>query len=121
MEAVGWVGAALLVAAYVLVSSGRIAGSGPPFQALNIAGGVALTLNTGYHRAWPSAALNVVWVCVGVGVLIRHRTLVRAAPAAVRENSRVQRWPCPDRRWAERVVRAAGFAGVTGGEGGPEE
>jgi hypothetical protein len=90
MEAVGWVGAVLLVAAYSLVSSGRIAGSGPLFQALNIVGGVALTLNTGYHGAWPSAALNVVWVCVGAGALIRHRMRLRAVPAAVPESSRIQ-------------------------------
>jgi len=29
----------------------------------------------------------------------------------------LKRWPCPDRRWAERVVRAVGIAGVAGGEG----
>jgi len=77
---VGWVGAALLVAAYALVSTGRLSGSGLRFQLLNIVGGVALTVNTAYHGAWPSAALNVVWVVVGLGALIRRYRLAVSHP-----------------------------------------
>jgi hypothetical protein len=83
-ELVGWVGASLLVLAYGLVSAGRLAASELRFQLLNVVGGVALAVNAGYHSAWPSAALNVVWVAVGVGALLRVR-LARAAvdrPAA---------------------------------------
>ena len=47
----GWAGAALLVAAYGLVSLGRLAAGGSRFQALNVAGGVALAVNAGYHSA----------------------------------------------------------------------
>lgn len=81
----GWVGAALLVAAYGLVSVGRLAGIGGPFQVLNVVGGVALTINTGWHGAWPSAALNVVWVVVGLGALTRGRFA-----------GKEQRWPSGD-------------------------
>jgi len=76
---VGWVGAGLLVTAYGAVSAGRLAGGGPAFQLLNIVGAVALTVNTGYHRAWPSAALNIVWVAVGAVTLVRRRAMPRPA------------------------------------------
>jgi len=80
IDVAGWVGAALLVAAYAMVSTGRLQGSGLRFQLLNIVGGVALTLNTAYHGAWPSAALNVVWVVVGLGALVRRYRLAMSPP-----------------------------------------
>ena len=80
IDVAGWVGAALLVAAYALVSTGRLQGSGLRFQLLNIVGGVALTVNTAYHGAWPSAALNVVWVVVGLGALVRRYRLAMSPP-----------------------------------------
>jgi len=80
IDVAGWVGAALLVAAYAMVSTGRLQGSGLRFQLLNIVGGVALTVNTAYHGAWPSAALNVVWVVVGLGALVRRYRLAMSPP-----------------------------------------
>jgi hypothetical protein len=77
-ELVGWAGAILLVLAYGLVSAGRLAAAALPFQLLNVAGGVALAANSGYHSAWPSAALNVVWVAVAVGALARARLATRS-------------------------------------------
>jgi NADH:ubiquinone oxidoreductase subunit 6 (subunit J) len=70
---VGWIGAALLLIAYGLTSTGRLAPQGVRFQALNLAGAAALTLNSGYHSAWPSAALNIVWIVIGAFALARGR------------------------------------------------
>jgi hypothetical protein len=69
----GWLGAGLLVLAYGLVSAGRLPGGGARFQLLNVAGAVSLTLNSAYHGAWPSAALNIVWLMVGAATLLRRR------------------------------------------------
>jgi hypothetical protein len=71
IDVVGWLGAALLLLAYGLTSVGRLPPEGGRFQALNLSGALALTLNSGYHGAWPSAALNIVWIAIGVGALIR--------------------------------------------------
>lgn len=73
ITALGWAGAALLVVAYALVSLDRITGSGSAFQALNVAGGAALMINSGWNGAWPSAVLNVVWVAVGLAALVRQK------------------------------------------------
>ena len=68
---VGWAGAALLLGAYALVSAGRLAGGGLTFQLMNLGGAAAVT------GAWPSVALNLVWLAVGAVTLLR-RPLGRA-------------------------------------------
>jgi hypothetical protein len=67
----GWAGAAVLLAAYALVSSKRITGDGATFQSLNMAGGAALALNSAVNGAWPSAVLNVIWVAIGAVAMFR--------------------------------------------------
>ncbi|GAA3204275.1 hypothetical protein ACFO1B_42465 [Dactylosporangium siamense] len=67
----GWAGAAVLLAAYALVSSKRITGDGGVFQVLNIVGGAALALNSAVNGAWPSAVLNVIWVAIGAVAMFR--------------------------------------------------
>jgi hypothetical protein len=68
---VGWLGAGLLLLAYGLTSVGRLSPEGSRFQTLNLTGALALTVNSGYHGAWPSAALNIVWIVIGVFALQR--------------------------------------------------
>jgi O-antigen ligase len=71
IDTVGWAGAAALLLAYGLVSSGRLNGRSIRFQLLNLCGAVGLLANGIYHDAWPSAALNAVWFVIGVTALVR--------------------------------------------------
>lgn len=73
VDVLGWIGAASLLSAYALVSSGRLSGRGLGFQVLNLVGAVGLLVNGVYHGAWPSAGLNTVWLVVGVVALARLR------------------------------------------------
>jgi hypothetical protein len=41
----------------------------------NIVGGVFLMLNTWYHEAYPSAAVNVLWIAIGVYAMSRRRAV----------------------------------------------
>lgn len=75
IAAIGWMGAALLLAAYALVSMGRLSPEGPVFQWLNLLGSAGLTANSGYHQAWPSAILNAVWI--GIGCVALARSAIR--------------------------------------------
>jgi hypothetical protein len=68
VDAAGWAGAGCLLLAYALLSAGRIP-AGLRYQLLNLAGSVGLALNGVAHRAWPSAALNIVWLAVGLAAL----------------------------------------------------
>lgn len=80
LEAVGWLGATILLVAYGLVSYGSVSGRSPIYQALNVLGGLLLALNSGWHRAWPSVAVNVIWTGIAVGALAAAPRLRRAAP-----------------------------------------
>jgi hypothetical protein len=71
-EVAGWLGAAALLAAYALVSSGRLDGRGPAFQVMNLLGAAGLVVNAVHHAAWPSAVLNVIWAAVGSAALLRR-------------------------------------------------
>ncbi len=73
INVIGWLGMALLIGAYALVSTGRILGPSLTFQLMNLVGGGSLMVNSAYYGAWPSAALNVVWVVIGVVGLARAR------------------------------------------------
>jgi hypothetical protein len=73
VDAAGWAGAAALLLAYGLVSSRKVDGGGMRFQLLNLGGALGLAANGVYHGAWPSAALNVVWIGIGLVALRRLR------------------------------------------------
>ncbi len=66
IDTAGWAGAAALLLAYGLVSYGRLNGRSIRFQLLNLFGAVGLLANGIWHGAWPSAALNAVWLVIGV-------------------------------------------------------
>ncbi|MCC9308478.1 hypothetical protein LN042_15515 [Kitasatospora sp. RB6PN24] len=90
VTAVGWLGAGLLLAAYALASTARIRAAGSGFQLLNLLGSAALTVNSGYHHAWPSAVLNGAWIAVGAVVLARRSTPLaarRGTPPAARRGT----------------------------------
>lgn len=78
VNVVGWLGMALLIGAYGLVTAGRLAGASALFQLMNLFGGVFLMVNSAYYSAWPSVGLNVVWTVVGLVGLFRARGRSRA-------------------------------------------
>jgi hypothetical protein len=73
MEVCGWLGGLVLICAYAMVSFGRTSARGGVFQALNLVGSLMLASNSGWHHAWPSASVNLIWIGVGVGALWRGR------------------------------------------------
>jgi hypothetical protein len=80
MEACGWIGGVVLIAAYALVSFGKISAQGATFQCLNLAGSLLLSANSAWHHAWPSASVNLIWIGVGIAALLRGRRARRAGP-----------------------------------------
>jgi hypothetical protein len=71
VDIVGWAGAVLVLAAYGLVSTKRLDGDSMVYQALNVAGAIGMLVNTYVRGALPSAALNVIWIGVGLYVLAK--------------------------------------------------
>lgn len=61
----GWTGAVTSATAYALVSLGRVASNSVIFQAMNIGGAATLSLSAASVSAWPSAAVNIIWLLIG--------------------------------------------------------
>lgn len=77
VEVAGWAAALLILAAYALLTAGRVDAKSPLYQGMNVAGAAGFIVNTSWHGAWPSAALNVVWL--GIGAVALARIARRAA------------------------------------------
>ena len=69
VEAAGWLGAALILGSYILVSRAKLEGRSRMFQSMNVAGAAGLVVNSAWHGAVPSTVLNVIWLGVGLATL----------------------------------------------------
>lgn len=69
IETAGWGGAVLILASYILVSMGKLEGRSAAYQWMNVVGSAGFVVNSGWHGAIPSTALNVVWLAVGLFTL----------------------------------------------------
>lgn len=75
VDVAGWLGAALLVLAYGLVSSGRVDSRSAAYQGLNLLGAVGVLVNSGWNGAFPSVAINLVWIAIGLVALARRQSV----------------------------------------------
>jgi hypothetical protein len=82
IEIVGWGGAALILGAYALLSTGKVKGESLTYHMMNMVGGTALLLNSAWNGAMPSAALNLIWTGIAVYALCRRRRLQLKADCA---------------------------------------
>lgn len=73
IEVLGWAGMALILGAYGLLSAGKVAADSNTYQYMNIAGAAGFIVNSGANGAYPSAALNVCWIAIGLYALSRRR------------------------------------------------
>lgn len=73
VDILGWIGAAVILFAYGLVSLKKVEGDSLFFQTLNIGASILLVINTMYWRAYPSLALNAAWIVMGLVALGRKR------------------------------------------------
>lgn len=80
IEIIGWIGAVLILAAYILLSLEKLDGQSPAYQWMNVVGAACFVANSGWNGAIPSAALNVVWMGIGFYTLraINRRARVQA-------------------------------------------
>jgi len=81
IDVLGWSGALLLLGAYACVSFRKLRADSVLYQVVNGLGSCFLVVNTVYYRAFPSAFVNVIWICIAVTAGIRMRA---KAPEAIR-------------------------------------
>jgi hypothetical protein len=68
----GWLAALLILGAYGLLSFGKIKPSSWVYQVMNIVGAAGFIINCAYNHAWPSVALNIVWLGIAFYALRRN-------------------------------------------------
>ncbi|MGC8873750.1 MAG: CBU_0592 family membrane protein [Chloroflexia bacterium] len=73
IDVAGWAGVVALLTAYGLVSARRLEGDSVAYQLLNLAGGALVLLNSFHYRAFPSVAVNVVWIGIAFYTLVSRR------------------------------------------------
>lgn len=71
IDAIGWIGAALVLLAYALLSIRWMSGNSFSYQALNVTGAIMLVINSYYLRAYPSVGVNAAWVGIAALTLLR--------------------------------------------------
>ena len=74
-DIIGWIGAVSLLLAYGMISAGKFKAEDLNYQGLNVVGSLGLIVNSTWYGAFPSAALNVVWI--GIGLFALRRVLKR--------------------------------------------
>lgn len=71
VEVAGWLGAALILGAYALLTAGKLQANSFAYQGMNVVGALGFIINSGWNGAIPSAALNVVWAAIGLFAILR--------------------------------------------------
>lgn len=74
----GWIASVLIVGAYFLNIRGRLPATSPYYVWANLVGGIFFIINTFYLKAYPSMAVNVIWVIIAFAALIRKKTATDA-------------------------------------------
>ena len=83
IEAIGWAAAVIILAAYALLSLGKLEGRSYLYQWMNVVGAGGFIINSGYNGALPSAVLNVIWAAMGLFTLWSVWCARQAARAAL--------------------------------------
>lgn len=66
IETIGWVAAAMMLSAYILLTMGKVGARSIVYHWLNVLSGLGFIINSGWNGAYPSAFINVVWMCIGL-------------------------------------------------------
>ncbi len=70
IDIVGWIGSIEVILAYGLISYHKITAKSLIYQILNFTGGAFLIINTVYYGAYPSTAINVVWLVIAALAMV---------------------------------------------------
>lgn len=68
---IGWAGALSVLIAYLLLLRGSTSADSHLYLSLNFVGSACLAVSTSAAHAWPSAAVNLIWLAIGFAPLVR--------------------------------------------------
>lgn len=70
-EIAGWIGTALVIAAYILVSFKVLPGDSVIYQLMNLLGAMGVLTVSLVRRVYQPAVIQVVWITVALAALLR--------------------------------------------------
>ena len=73
VQACGWVGMALIIAAYFLNSRKTLDSQSKTYQLMNVFGAIGAGINCFYQRAWPVLALQIIWGVIAIMTLLKKQ------------------------------------------------
>jgi len=73
IEIVGWIGSILIVGSYYLNIQGKLDSKDSKYIWANMMGGICFIINTYAHHAYPSVAVNIVWVIIALFAIFRKK------------------------------------------------
>lgn len=71
IEILGWIASILIVGSYALNLWGKIETNSKAYMWANIVGGLFFVINTYFHHAYPSMVVNIIWVIIALGLLLK--------------------------------------------------
>jgi hypothetical protein len=71
IQAAGWAGTILVVAAFFLNSNNEISSNDRRYGLMNLFGALGIGINVFHQQAWPALALQIVWGLIAVAGLIK--------------------------------------------------
>ncbi|MFH1473331.1 MAG: hypothetical protein ABIE55_00395 [Candidatus Aenigmatarchaeota archaeon] len=66
IEIIGWFGMALVLVAYLLITTKKVKIGSFIYHGLNFIGAITLGFNALANEAYPSALLNAIWLVIAV-------------------------------------------------------
>jgi len=72
VDVLGWIGSILLIVAYYQNSRNKLNAQSFMYQFLNVMGSLLLGVNTLFYGAYPSSAINIIWIVIGIHYLIKN-------------------------------------------------
>ncbi len=57
----GWIGMALILVSYLLITTKQLSPTSTPYQIINIIGATGIVLDSIMSGAWPSAVFFIIW------------------------------------------------------------
>jgi formate hydrogenlyase subunit 3/multisubunit Na+/H+ antiporter MnhD subunit len=66
VEVIGWIAAAVMLSAYLLLTRGKLSARSNTYHWLNILSGAGIIVNSAWNGAYPSVFINVVWAAIGL-------------------------------------------------------
>ncbi len=77
IEIIGWIGMFLVLTAYFLITMKKLNRESKLYHGMNLIGAFLIGINSITNKAYPSSALNIVWIFIAIYGLTKGLKIFR--------------------------------------------